>query len=200
MPVLCEGAAVPGYHAIGLTHNVSRGGLMLETVKPLTQGTATNLRLLVGDGIARAEATVVWKTDNPPCRMGFRFTMMDGADRLAWEKLLASQTGPTPRGSVRISMSLAVTCRVGPDTCLPGRIENLSDSGTMVVLPKKVPPQTRVTVMVPPWLILPPVEAEVMWNRSGSGRDQVLHGLRFLADHVGREFFLIGAVLRGLLN
>lgn len=200
MPVLCEGPTVPGYNAVGLTHNVSRGGLMLETVKPLAPGTATNLRLLVGDGIARAEAAVVWKTENPPCQMGLRFTMMEGADRLAWEKLLASQAGPTPRGSVRISMSLEVTCRVDPDTCLGGRVENLSDSGMMIVLPQTMPPQTRFTVIVPPWLILPPVEAEVMWNRSGSGRDDVLHGVRFLADHVGREFFLIGALLRGLLN
>ncbi|MFQ5532761.1 MAG: PilZ domain-containing protein [Candidatus Methylomirabilales bacterium] len=200
MPVLCEGPTVPGYNAVGLTHNVSQGGLMLETVKPLAPGTATNLRLLVGDGIARAEAAVVWKTDSPPCQMGLRFTMMEGADRLAWEKLLASQAGPTPRGSVRISMSLEVTCRVDPDTCLAGRVENLSDSGMMIVLPRTMPPQTRVSVIVPSWLILPPVEAEVMWNRSGSGRDDVLHGVRFLADHVGREFFLIGALLRGLLN
>ncbi|MFQ5656209.1 MAG: PilZ domain-containing protein [Candidatus Methylomirabilales bacterium] len=200
MPVLCEGSTVPFHRTVGLTHNVSRGGLLLETVKPLTPGTGADLRLLVGDQIARAAVAVVWKTDSPPCRIGVRFTMMDDADRVAWEKLLALQAGPTPRVSVRIPISLGVTCRVDPETCLAGEGENLSDSGMMIVLPRNVSPQTRMTVMVPPWLILPAVDAEVVWNRSAPGGDRVLHGLRFLDEHIGREFFLIGALLRGLLN
>jgi hypothetical protein len=128
--------------------------------------------------------------------MGLKFTKMEEGDARAWEDLLALQAGPRPRESLRILIDLEVTCVVPPETTLQGRVENLSDAGMMVVLPRAIPPHTRVHVSVPEWLILPPVETEVVWNRAGPQNQGALHGLRVLKDDMGKELFLIGTILR----
>ncbi len=201
MPVFCESPAITGYRTVGLTQNVSRGGLLLEVPQALAPDTPTRLLLLMGDRNARAEGAVVWTAEDPPSRMGLKFTMMTEADRLAWEQLLDLQAGPKSRASVRIPMVLDVTCRDQPDTTLPGRIENLSDGGLLLVLSQDLSPQTQLTVTVPPWLTLPSVEAamEVVWTRSAPEGDGVLHGLRFRADDIGKELFLIGTLLRQIV-
>ncbi|MEE9123696.1 MAG: PilZ domain-containing protein [candidate division NC10 bacterium] len=196
VPVRCESEAVPGYRSLGLTQNVSRGGLLLEVPRVVPQGSMTSLRLLTGEGIAYADAEVIWATQTSPGGMGLKFTRMDEADAHSWKELLVLQAGPTPRSSLRIPIDLEVTCVVNPDTNVQGRLENLSDAGMMVVLPRAIPPQTRVHVSVPEWLILPPVEAEVIWNRAGPERQGALHGLRVLKDDLGKELFLIGTILR----
>ncbi|MGH7473109.1 MAG: PilZ domain-containing protein, partial [Candidatus Methylomirabilales bacterium] len=78
MPVLCEGPAVHDYRALGVTQNVSQSGLLIEVPQLVALGTATNLRLLTGDRIARAEALVVWTAEPPLNLMGVRFTVMTG--------------------------------------------------------------------------------------------------------------------------
>jgi c-di-GMP-binding flagellar brake protein YcgR len=197
VPVRCETDAVPGYRSLGLTQNVSRGGLLLEVPRVVPRGSATILRLLTGDSIAHAEAVVVWTSETSPGGMGLKFTSMDEADARAWNELLAFQAGPTPRSSLRIPIDLEVTCIVPPDTTsLQGRLENLSDAGMRAVLPRVIPPQTRVHVSVPEWLILPPVETEVVWNRARPEKRGAVHGLRILKDDMGRELFLIGTILR----
>lgn len=200
IPVRCESAAVPGYRTLGLTHNVSRGGLMIEAPRVVDRGITTTLRLLTGDQITSAEAVVVWTAEKSPGRMGLRLTKMTAADCLAWEALLAFQGGPTPRASLRIPIDLEITCLVPPDTTLTGRTENLSEGGLLVVLPWAIPPQKQVRVTGPEWLILPQVEAEVIWTRVGPERNGVLHGLRVLSDDVGKELFIIGSILRMLLG
>ncbi|MEE8282944.1 MAG: PilZ domain-containing protein, partial [candidate division NC10 bacterium] len=50
VPVRCESEAVPGYRSLGLTQNVSRGGLLLEVPRVVPQGSTTSLRLLTGEG------------------------------------------------------------------------------------------------------------------------------------------------------
>jgi hypothetical protein len=132
--------------------------------------------------------------------MGFRITKMSPADASAWEELLAFQGGPTPRSSLRISIDLEVTCHVPPGTRLQGRVENLSDGGLLVVLPQAVPPRTRVSVAGPSWLVLPPVEAEVVWARDSLQGEGALHGLRVLTDETGKELFTIGAILRSFFG
>ncbi len=198
VPVRCESEAVPGYRSLGLTQNVSRGGLLLEVPRLVPRGSAANLRLLTGEGIAHAEAVVVWTSETSPGGMGLKFTRMDAVDARAWDDLLAFQAGPTPRSSLRIPIDLEVTCVIPPDTTLHGRVENLSDAGMMVVLPRMVPLHTRVHVSVPEWLILPPVETEVVWTLAGPERkgSGTLHGLRVLKDDMGKELFLIGTILR----
>lgn len=196
VPVRCESEAVPGYRSLGLTQNVSRGGLLLEVPRVMPQGSVASLRLLTGEGVATAEAVVVWTAQTTPGGMGLKFTRMDEADARAWDDLLAFQAGPTPRASLRIPIDLEVTCILSPEVTLQGRLENLSDSGMLVMLPRAVPPLTRMHVSVPEWLILPPVETEVVWNRAGPGRQGTLHGLRVLKDDMGKELFLIGTILR----
>lgn len=198
VPVRCESEAVPGYRSLGLTQNVSRGGLLLEVPRVVPQGSVATLRLLTGEGIAHAEALVVWASENSPGGMGLKFIKMDEADARAWDDLLEFQAGPTPRTSLRIPIDLEVTCVVTPDNTLQGRVENLSDAGMMVVLPRAVPPHTRLHVSVPEWLILPPVETEVVWTRAGPDCKSIgtLHGLRVLKDDMGKELFLIGTILR----
>lgn len=200
MPVLCEGAVGSEYRTLGLTQNVSQSGLLLVVPRLAVRGTAMNLRLLTGDRIARAEAGVIWTADKSPGFMGLRLTDLTGVDRLAWEHLITFQAGPTPRASLRIPIDLEVTCLLSSDTSLHGRVENLSDGGMMIVLSQPVTPQTRVSVVVPAWLILPPVEAEVVWTRANPAVHGVVHGLRFLASDMGKELFLIGTLLRQLLN
>ncbi|MFQ5960727.1 MAG: PilZ domain-containing protein [Candidatus Methylomirabilales bacterium] len=200
MPVLCEGLPGSDYRTLGLTQNVSHGGLLLAVPRLVVPGTPVNLRLLTGDRISRAEAGVVWTADTSSGLMGVRLTSLNSVDRLAWEHLITFQAGPTPRASLRIPIDLEVTCLLAPDTRLPGRVENLSDGGMMIVLPQAVTPQTRVRVVVPAWLILPPVEAEVMWTRANPAVQGVVHGLHFLASDMGKELFLIGTLLRQLLH
>jgi len=200
MPVLCEGPAVHDYRALGVTQNVSQGGLLIEVPQLVALGTATNLRLLTGDRIARAEALVVWTTEPPPNLMGVRFTVMTGGDSLAWKQLLAFQAGPTPRDSLRIPIDLDITCLIPPYARLRGRIRNLSDGGMMIVFPREVRPQTRVSVAVPRWLNLPPVDAEVVWTGASSVIHGVVHGLHFTTDDMSKELFLIGTLLRELLH
>ncbi len=200
IPVRCESAAVPGYRTLGLTHNVSRGGLMVEAPRVVGRGVTTTLRLLTGDQITSAEAVVVWAAEKSPGRMGLKLTNMTEADCLAWQSLLAFQGGPTPRASLRIPIDLEISCLIPPDTCLMGRTENLSEGGLLVVLPWAVPPQTQVKVTGPEWLILPQVEAEVVWSRVGPESTGVFHGLRVHSDEVGKELFIIGSILRMLLG
>jgi hypothetical protein len=199
MPVLCENPPVHSYRTLGFTQNVSRGGLLLEVSQPLTLGTSTGLRLLAGDGIVRAQALVVWTAESPIHLTGLRLTMMTGGDTLAWEQLLAFQAGPVPRGSLRVPIDLEVTCLIPPDTRVRGRVKNLSDSGMMIILPRALPPQSRVSVVVPAWLGLPPVDAEVVWTRASSALYGPVHGLHFTTNDMYKDLFLMGTLLRQLL-
>jgi hypothetical protein len=72
----------------------------------------------------------------------------------------------------------------------------------MIALDQALPIHTRVIVVVPPWVTLLPVEAEmeVMWARAALEEQDVLHGLRFLWDDVDKELFLISALLRQVLD
>jgi hypothetical protein len=200
VPVRCEGRTVASYRTLGFTGNVSKSGLLLEAPQVMAQGATTHLRMLTGTRIAYAEAVVIWTSEASPGRMGLRFTKMSRADAFAWEELLGFQGGPTPRSSLRIPIDLEVTCIVAPNTRLLGRIENLSDGGLSVALPQAVPPGTRASVAGPPWLVLPPVEAEVVWARDGVQQERVLHGLRVIADETGKELFTIGAILRSFFG
>ena len=202
MPVLCGDPAVPDHRAFGSTRNVSRGGLLLEVPEPLVPGTRTDLFLVVGGRNARAEAMVVWTAEGTPCRMGMRFTRWAGPGRLIWERLLTFQAGPTPRASTRFPITVDITCRVPPESRVSGRAKNLSDEGLMIALDQALPIHTRVIVVVPPWITLSPVEAEmeVMWARAALEEQDVLHGLRFLWDDVDKELFLISALLRQVLD
>ncbi len=200
LPVLCESQAMPGYRTVGITQNVSLGGLMLEAPRPLAPQTPTSLRLLAGDRIAKVEAVVVWMAQDPTSRMGMSFTTWDGIDSCIWNDLLSLQAGPTPRACLRIPITLDVRCVIPPGTRLGGRAENVSDGGLMISLPKAFAPQTRLTVEVPSWVTRLPVEAEVMWVLTASEGHDVLHGLRFLSEDVGKDFFLIGALLQQLLD
>ncbi|MFQ5532926.1 MAG: PilZ domain-containing protein [Candidatus Methylomirabilales bacterium] len=200
IPVRCESAAVPGYRTLGLTHNVSRNGLLVEVQWLVARGTPTDLRLLTGDRIADAKAVVVWTAEASPGRMGMKLTGMAESDAAAWERLLAFQGGPVPRSSLRIRIDLEVTCIIPPDTRLKGRVENLSAGGLLVVLPREVPPRTLFKVEGPAWLTLPPIGAEVVWTRAGLERDGVLHGVRILSGEVGKEIYLIGSMIRMLLG
>ncbi|MEE9124210.1 MAG: PilZ domain-containing protein, partial [candidate division NC10 bacterium] len=167
MPVFCESPAVSGYRTVGLTQNVSRDGLLLEVPQPLAAGTSINLLLLTGDRNARAEAVVVWKAEDPPSRMGLKFTALTGGDLATWERLLVLQAGPTPRASVRLPIALEVACRIPPDMRVTGQAENISEGGLQLAVGQGLSPRTLLTVEIPPWFTLPTVEAEmeVVWNR-----------------------------------
>ena len=77
---------------------------------------------------------------------------------------------------------------------------NLSDSGMMIIFPHEVQPQTRVSVAVPRWLNLPPVDAEVVWTEASSAMHGVVHGLHFTTNDTSKELFFIGTLLRELLH
>jgi hypothetical protein len=202
IPVRCEGPAVPYYRTLAFTRDVSRGGLQVEATRLAAPGTTISLRLLAGTRIAHAEAAVIWAwaADDSPGRMGLKITRMDEEDLRAWEDLLAYQGAPTPRASLRIPLDLEVTCVVPPDTGLAGRVENVSEGGLLVFLPRNLPPRTLVKVVGPDWLVLPPVEAEVVWVRDQGESTGVLHGLRILASDAGKELFVIGAILRSFMG
>lgn len=199
MPVLYESPRIRDYRTLGITKNVSQSGLLVEAVLPLPQGTWTGLRLLWGDFVARAEAVVVWTVEGSPGRMGLRFTRMEEASSIAWEQLLATQVAHKPRTSVRVAVDLEVTCIISADTRLRGRAENLSDGGMMVRLSQVIPLQTHVRLKIPGMPSLQPIEAGVVWTRTNSAVPHVVHGLRFLEEHMGKELFLIDTLLRRFL-
>lgn len=58
LPVLCDGQAIPSYCALGLTQNVSRGGLMVEVHQLLTPGICTGLLLSLGNQNAQIQGMV----------------------------------------------------------------------------------------------------------------------------------------------
>ena len=202
MPVFCESSAVPGYRTVGLTRNVSRGGLLLEVPDLLAPGTPTSILVNPKGQNARSEAVVVWTAPGTPGCMGLKFTKWAGVDHRVWDELLAFQAGSTPRSSLRIQIDLEVACLIPPDTRLPGRARNISDGGLMVTLPQALDPRTRVVVATPTGLTLPLMESEteVMWTRAPAGEEGILHGLRFTKDDIDKEFFLIGALLQELLD
>ncbi len=197
MPVLCESPTAGDYRILGITQNVSQSGLLVEAVLPLSPGTWTGLRLLAGDLIAQADAEVVWTAEG---RMGLRFTGMTEPNSAAWNRLLTLLVGRHPRTSVRIPIHLEVTCVIPPDTRLRGRAENLSHGGILVVLLQTVPTQTRVRLKVPGVLGLAPIEADVVWTRANAAEHEVVHGLRFLEEDMGKELFLIDTLLRQFLE
>lgn len=200
LPVLCQSPAIPDYRTIGLTQNVSEGGLLLEVPQPLAPGTPMSLRVCTGNQMLQAEAVVVWRAEDPPSRIGLRFTTWERTHHLTWKRLLAFQAGPTPRGSVRLRITQEVTCRISPETSFAGQLENLSDGGLMISLAEALPLQARLTVVVPPSSILSPAEAEmeVMWVLATPEGHGVLHGLHFCADDIGKDLFLVAALLRQL--
>jgi hypothetical protein len=202
LPVFCESPAILNYRTVGFTHDVSRGGLLLEVLEPLPPGTPASLLLPTGEQNARAEAVVVWAAEGDPGRMGMQFTSWAVPDLPAWERLLAFQAGPTPRASVRTPMAVEVTCRIAPDTVLPGELLNLSEGGLMITLPQALLPQTRLTLEVSPSATLSRVQAEteVVWTRAAPKDRSVLHGLRFRSCDIDRELFLVGALLRKLVS
>lgn len=202
LPVLCESPEVPDYRTVGFTHNVSRAGLLLAVSKPLSPRTPASLLLPTGEQNARAEAVVVWTAEGDPVRMGLRFTSWALPGFPAWERLLAFQAGPTPRTSVRTPVAFEVTCRIPPDTILAGQVRNLSDGGLLIALPQALPPQTRLTMEVPPLSTLSPVEAEmeVLWTGATRKDRSVFHGLRFRSADIDKELFLVGALLRRLVT
>lgn len=202
MPVFCESQAVPGYRTVGLTHNVSRGGLLIEVPDLLPPGTPTSILVSPKGQNARSEAVVVWTAPGTPGRMGLKFTKWAGEDHLIWDQLLAFQAGSTPRFSARIPIDLEVACLIPPATRLAGRALNISDGGLLITLPEALNPRTRVVVATPTGLNLPLIESEteVMWTRATVGGEGALHGLRFTKDDIDKEFFLIGALLQELLD
>lgn len=200
MPVLCERPGVRDHRTLGFTQNVSQNGLMVEAALPLPQGTSTDIRLLAGGVITRADAVVVWMAESIPGRMGMRITGMTEANSTAWERLLAAQAAGGVRTSLRIPVDLEVTCVIPPDTRLRGRTENLSDGGMLVVLPQEAPPGARVRLEILSRLVLPSIEAEVVWTRAKSEVPNVFHGLQFLAEERGKELFLIGTLVRRSLE
>lgn len=201
LPVLCESPEIPDYRTVGFTYDVSRGGLLLEVLDLLSPGNPASLLLPTCKQNARAEAVVIWTAEGAPGRMGLRFTNWAIPGFPAWERLLALQAGPTPRTSVRTPVALEVTCRILPDTILPGQARNLSDGGLMIALPRPLPPQTRLTLEVPRSSTLSPVEAEmeVLWTGAARADRSVLHGLGFRSADIDKELFLVGALLRGLV-
>ncbi len=201
LPVLCESPEIPDYRTVGFTYDVSRGGLLLEVLDLLSPGNPASLLLPTCEQNARAEAVVIWTAEGAPGRMGLRFTNWAIPGFPAWERLLALQAGPTPRTSVRTPVALEVTCRISPDTILPGQARNLSDGGLMIALPRPLPPQTRLTLEVPRSSTLSPVEAEmeVLWTGAARADRSVLHGLGFRSADIDKELFLVGALLRGLV-
>lgn len=200
MPVLCESPRVRDYRTLGITQNVSQSGLLVEAVLPLPQGTGTGLRLLSGDLVCQAEAGVIWMVEGSPGRMGLRFTKMTEASTMAWERLLATQVAQNPRTSMRIAIDVEVTCLIPPDTRIRGRAENLSDGGMMIRLPQAIPLQTHLRLKIPGVPGLQAMEAGVVWSRTNSAGTQVVHGLRFLEEDVGKELFLIDTLLRRFLD
>jgi c-di-GMP-binding flagellar brake protein YcgR len=134
--------------------------------------------------------------------MGLKFTTLAGDDLATWERLLVLQAGPTPRASVRLPIALEVTCRIPPDNRVRGQAENISEGGLLLILAEGLSPRTQLTVEIPPWFSLPAVEAEmeVLWMGNAARREGVLHGLRFCSDDIGKELFLIGALLRQLVD
>ncbi len=188
LPVVCRvpGAAeeaVPSL--IGMTWNVSLGGLQAELPSAPPEGTL-DLLLRVGDRAVAARGRVAWVRPTPVgVRCGFAFTGMEPACAAVWEAFLAQQGGPTPRRYVRLAIDLPITCRLRgiPGVVLAGRLGNISDGGMLVRLPAPLELGQEVEVSLATAQTPLTVISAVTWADGAplpEGKGLIRHGLRFV--------------------
>ncbi|MBI2081821.1 MAG: PilZ domain-containing protein [candidate division NC10 bacterium] len=212
LPVICRAATSPEEgipSLIGMTWNVSQGGLEAELPAAPPEGTL-DLLLRVGDRAVAARGRVAWlRPTAEGVRCGFAFTGMEPIYATVWEAFLAQQGGPTPRRYVRLNIDLPITCRpLGvPGVVLTGRLGNISDGGMLVRLPAPMEPAQEVEVSLTSPQTPLTVTAAVAWTDGAplpDGAGLIRHGLRFVppsgAGACRLDLFLVRALIAEYLR
>jgi len=188
LPVVCRvagGTEEAAPSLIGMTWNVSLGGLQAELPAPPPEG-PLDLLLRVGDRTVAARGRVAWVHPTAEgVRCGLAFTGMEPAYAEVWEAFLAQQGGPTPRRYVRLAIDLPITCRLRgiPGVVLAGRLGNVSDGGMLVWLPAPLELAQEVEVSLATAQTPLTVISAVAWTDGApppEGRGLIRHGLRFV--------------------
>jgi c-di-GMP-binding flagellar brake protein YcgR len=188
LPVVCRAVAAGEGAAsslIGMTWNVSRGGLQAELPAAPPEG-ALDLLLRVEDRAISARGRVAWQRPTPEgVRCGFAFSGMEPECAEVWEAFLAQQGGPNPRRFVRFAIDLPITCRPRdvPGVVLTGRLANISDGGMLVRLPAPLELSQEVEVTLAAAQTPLTVTSTVAWADGAplpEGKGLIRHGLRFL--------------------
>ena len=199
IPVICRSLSYHRHIEVGITRNVSLGGVMLDAPSLFNPQTPLEVRLMMGHRVIRASAVVAWSAPaGTDFRHGLSFTDFPHEDRALWQELIAYQAGPTPRASIRIPVVVHAGCRpCGEATPLiPGHITNIGEEGLLVWLPELFPVETRLSIQVPSGKGTCSVEGGVVWVVEKKPGPLVPHGVRFCSDHLERDLFIAAVLLQ----
>lgn len=203
IPVLCRSLSCERHVEVGMTYNVSLGGVMLDTPSLFHPQTPLEVSLMLGHRMVRAWAVVAWSAPvGTDVRHGLAFTLFPPEGWVVWEELIAYQAGPTSRASIRVPVEVPAGCRpYGEKTPLiPGQIVTIGEGGLALRLPERFPVTTRLSVEVPSGKGTCVVEGEVVWVLEGGSGPLIPHGIRFTADPLGRDLFLVAVLLQEFLR
>ncbi len=203
IPVICRSLSSHGHIEVGVTRNVSLGGVMLDTPSPFTPQTPLEVQLMMGQRVIRASVVVAWSAPaDTEFRHGLSLTFPSTEDLALWKELMAYQAGPTQRASIRIPVEVPAGCRPCAETTplIQGQIDTIGEGGLRVWLPQRVPVETRLSIQVPSGKGICSVEGEVVWAVEMESKRLVPHGVRFCADHFARDLFIAAVLLQEFLR
>jgi hypothetical protein len=203
IPVICRSLSYQRHIEVGMTRNVSLGGVMLDTPSLFSPQTPLEVRLMMGDRVIRASAVVAWSVPiGTDFRHGLSFTDFPSEDQALWKKLMAYQAGPTPRASIRIPVEVPAECHPCGEThrLIQGGIDAIGEEGLLVWLPELFPVETRLSIQVPSGHGTSSVEGEVVWVVEKKPNQFVPHGVRFCSDHLERDLFIAAVLLQEFLR
>ena len=161
------------------------------------------LRLRAAREAVELPARVAWARETPGAGglviHGLTFPVLAPEPRRALLRLLDREG---PRGAVRVSRALALTCARsdGQGSFLSGRTRDISRNGLAVYLPQPLSPRTLLQLTLQTTSGPMAAEAEVVWGESYTSQPPggpYRHGLRFRQSDPTRAFAL-GALLTAL--
>ncbi len=172
---------------MGWTHNVSEGGVCVESYERLQPQRPTRIRLQTARGAIELEARVVWSKDGGKAGgailHGMAFTQIAPEQLKPLREIFLSD-GPLRHAGVRWPLDVPVTCRPKDQEGQPiqGRTGDIGRGGLLIRLPEALPPATRLEVTLHTHQEPLTVFGEVTWveERQVPG-ELIRHGVRFIS-------------------
>ncbi|MFQ5899273.1 MAG: PilZ domain-containing protein [Candidatus Methylomirabilia bacterium] len=181
-----------GQTGVGLTENVGEEGASVLLDTSLPQGCRLGLVLFVRNELVEVEARVtgVQPQGGRDVLHHLEFTPLTPAQQITLLKLLPQEKS-FRRRSLRLPMTLPVTCRVhGDDSAsLKGETRNLSRTGAEILLPQPLSPEAMIEVTLgeAPETRMP---GRVRWMGEGSEETGwIRHGVEFFWPPLSAEVF-----------
>lgn len=170
---------------MGWTHNVSEGGVCVESSERLQPERPTRIRLQTARGAIELEAKVIWSREAGSAGggilHGMAFTRVAREQLIHLREILRSD-GPVRHAGVRWPLDVPVTCRPKDQERPPiqGRTGDIGRGGLLVRLPEALPPGTKLEVTLHAPQEPLKVFGEVAWVEERRIPEELIrHGVRF---------------------